>query len=61
MSDEAREPLQRINKRLTDGLDDVNERSTRGFRPSQAMMIIGFGAVGSMVRTSRRRIAFSSA
>jgi hypothetical protein len=31
MSDEAREPLQRIKKRLTDGLDDVNERSTRGF------------------------------
>ena len=26
-----------------------------------AMMIIGFGAIGSMVRTSRRRNAFSAA
>lgn len=31
MSDDTREPIQRINKRLTEGLDDVNERIDQGF------------------------------
>ncbi len=50
---------------------DFNQGLVTGFNDSLAaavpepatwaMMIIGFGAVGSMVRTSRRRSAFGAA
>ena len=52
----------------TTGSSSIWETTSFGDLPSAvpepatwAMMIIGFGAVGSMVRTSRRRNAFSAA
>ena len=59
------------NMRMSSYPYDFNQGLVTGFNDSLAaavpepatwaMMIIGFGAVGSMVRTSRRRNAFSAA